>query len=69
MLLYVFKRPWTRLLFLSSTSWSLGQVSLPVQVVVVLILTWSLGQISSVSVTPTGRHFHPAYTVASLPGG
>jgi hypothetical protein len=43
---HVFKRPWTCLLFLSSTSWSLGQVSLPVQAVVVLILTWSLGQIA-----------------------
>jgi hypothetical protein len=27
---HVFKCPWTRLLFLSLTSWSLGQVSLPV---------------------------------------
>jgi hypothetical protein len=35
MLLYVFKCPCTCLLFLSSTSWSLGQVSSPVQVVVV----------------------------------
>jgi cyanate permease len=71
MLLHVFKHPWTRLLFLSLTSWSLGQVSLLVQVVVVLMLTWSLGQDSTLSASMmlTGRHTHQACTAASLLGG